>query len=405
MNELNQLWKKRMVTFWEEAIPYLRIIITGYMYIPIILLILLAFLYNYLLKAWPESWSMEWMLAILFSLFLTRNRIRTFLKDPDLIYLLPVEDHLKGYFRLSFLYSLMMQSFILLIFMLLLSPLYDGAVSSEQNSYNLIMALSLLLKGGNLYATWREWQMRSSSARQIHLLFRWGINLIFSLMLFDILSVPSVAWLILAGIVSFYYIWIRSYTGYYWFHLVQMEAKQLLAFYSFTQWFFDVPHLPVQVNRRMGWTRLLRSLPGQQKTAFHYLYSISFLRYNDRFHLYLRMVGMGMLLLYAVNDLWLGLGLFLVLLFLNALQLIHSWKRMNLNFWDALYPLTYAAKIEGFCYTVFLFLCMQVILTAAVLVLHHGWWIGLAALLFGAIASYIGIYGLWSKKLKTMFVP
>lgn len=402
MNELNQLWKKRMALFWKEAIPYLRIIITGYMYIPIILLIVLAILYNYLLQAWPEDWSMGWIFAFILSLLLTRNRIRTFLKEPDVIYLLPMEDHMKGYFRLSFLYSLVMQGFILIILLLLLSPLYNGTTGSEPGNYYAIIGQGLLLKGGNLYATWREWQMRSKSIRLIHILLRWGINLIFSFILFDILSLPTMGWLSLIGIVFFYYFWIRNYKGYAWLHLVRMEAKQLLAFYSFTQWFFDVPHLPVHVHRRIGITKILRNLPRQKKTAFHYLYTISFLRYNDRFYLYLRLVGIGMLLLYVVTSFWLGVSLFLVLLFLNALQLLHSWKRMNINFWDALYPLTHMEKIAGFCYAVFLFLSVQVLLMSVVLVLHHGWWVGLAAFLSGTVVSYFGIYGVWSKKLTAI---
>lgn len=404
MNELDQLWEKRMTLFWKDAISYLRIIITGYMYIPIILLILLAFLYNYLLKAWPEAWSMGWVFSLILSLLLTRNRIRTFLQEPDLIYLLPMEDHMKGYFRLSFFYSFFMQGFIMLILMLLLSPLYYEAISSDQGSYYSIMGLSLLLKGGNLYATWREWQIRSKRVRNVHMLIRWGINLIFSLLIFQIFLIDFFWWLGLIAIVCFYYFWIRNYRGYHWIHLLLMEEKQLLAFYSFTQWFFDVPQLPVQVKRRMGWIRILRCLPGQKRTAFHYLYTISFLRYNDQFYLFLRLLGIGMLLLYSVTHLWLGITLFIVLLFLNALQLVHSWKRLNMNFWDAIYPVTLFEKIAGFCYTVFIFLSLQVIMTASIIGLNHGWLIGSAAFLCGMAGSYIGIYGLWSKKLKSFVV-
>lgn len=405
MNELDQLWKKRMILFWRDAIAYLRIIITGYMYIPIILLILLAFLYNYILKAWPEEWSMGWMFAFILSLLLARNRIRTFLKEPDLIYLLPMEDCMKGYFRRSFLYSFIMQGFILMILMLLLSPLYYGAINPNQGSYYSIMGLCLLLKGGNLYAAWKESQMRSNPWRKAHGIIRWGINFFFCLLIFRNLSIPAFGWLSLSGIVCFYYFWIRNYKGFHWQHLLQMEARQLLAFYSFAQWFMDVPQLPAQVKRRMGWIRLLQSMPGQKRTAFHYLYTISFLRYNDRFYPYLRLVGIGSLLLYTVDHLWLGVSLFSMLLFLNALQLAHSWKRMNMNFWDALYPLSPLEKMAGFCYTVFIFLSVQVILTGSLLGMRHGWTIGAAAIIFGLVLSYIAIYGLWSKKWKTTLAP
>lgn len=123
MADLNQLWKKRLWGFWEDAIRYLRIIAMGYFYFPILLLIGLAFLYQYLSSHLPSSFPLGWILSLFLAWLLARSRPRTFFEEADLIFLRPVQHLMGSYFRKSLIYSFLIYSIEMVAILALLSPL------------------------------------------------------------------------------------------------------------------------------------------------------------------------------------------------------------------------------------------------------------------------------------------
>lgn len=400
-NELENLWKKRASFYWKDAIRYLRVIVTGYMYLPIILLILLAYVYHYILTHWSQTTWVGWIFALILSIPVTRSRIRTFLFAPDPISLLPVEDDMRGsYFRLSGLYSFVVQLFMLSLLFLLLSPLLKGMIFENQAEFYRAFSVLVVLSGMNLFAGFQEQRLRHRGTRTVHGSIRWVLNTWLLAGLFQAYSMSYVIWLILFGLGLLYYIWLSNHKDLFWSYLVEVEQSELMRFYRFAGVFMDVPHLPVRVKRRSWLIRGIERVSFTTSSPYYYLFLRSFVRYQDIFSLYYRLLILSLLFLFFVDHLGVALLLFFLFLYINGMQLTGSWKRVKAYFWDLVYPLTFREKVEGFSRTVFTFLLFQVWTETIILGLQWGWGTALGICIVGMTVSYLYAYPVLQKKLK-----
>ncbi|RXT04171.1 ABC transporter permease [Ammoniphilus sp. CFH 90114] len=399
MNRVRKLWRDRAAWFWNDAIRYLKVILTGYMYVPIILLILLAFFYHYLLQAVPQGWNFGWILAPVVALALTRSTVRTFIQIPDPLFLLPMERRLGEYFRLSFLYSGITQGIVLFFILLILSPLYYAKISPNSSDFYGAFAILLLVKWTNIAATWIDLRFPSGK-RRLHSLLRGILNLLLCLDLFLVTLVPQAVLFVLIVMGIGYYLWQWRTSRLNWGHLVEEEGKAQASFYSFAQWFMDVPRYTIKIKRHSFWIRLLNPLPKQRKWSHLYLYLRSFIRYEDVFGHYLRLTLLGMVFLwFAPHLIWAGI-VFSLSLISNAVQLINSWNRLKLSFWDHIYPFPMESKRRGFQWSLMIFLIIQVVLLSISL-FPFGFLVPILFLTIGVIFAYITTFLVMGKKITT----
>ncbi|RKD25099.1 hypothetical protein BEP19_04575 [Ammoniphilus oxalaticus] len=401
---LRQLWKSRASAFWKDAAQYLRIILSGYIYLPIMLLIMLAFLYQYILTEWSAaSYTayVGWIFALLFSLQLNFSRIRTFLSEPDAIYLLPLEDKMdKQYFRLSWFYSFVIQAFVLFTLMIVLSPLYSGMISADRGVFYVTYGIIALLAGFNLYAGFQERRLRQEGMKVVHTAGRWALNILFLAMLFKAYSFSFVVWGVVWTLAILYYYSIAKRMSWDWIDLVEIEQRQLLQFYQFAGWFMDVPHLPERVKKRKWLIFLLEKISLTSESAYTFLYLRSLARYQNIFTLYLRLLVIALLCMYFVNHLPLSSFLFIMFLLLNGVQLSGSWKRLQAYFWDAIYPVTDREKLTSFCRTIYSFLFLQTLLGSIALGVQQGWKAAVVMLIVGLLITYGYSYVILLRRLK-----
>lgn len=402
MNRVRKIWVDRAVWFWKDAIQYLRIILTGYMYVPIISLILLSFLYHSLLQSAPASWNFGWLLGPLVALAVTRSPVRTFIRQPDLLFLQPMAHRLGEYFRLSLIYSGVVQGVILFFILLVLSPLYYAKISPSSAHFYIAFLLLLAVKWLNMLGAWTEYRIEEKT-RVYHVIGRFILNLLLCLNLFKVSIVHfEFLWIFIASY-FLYYVWLWNRTHFNWYHLVDQEGRSQMAFYSFVQWFMDVPQYPIRIKKRTLWVWLVQSLPikTERGNGHFYLYVRSLIRYEDVFGHYLRLTFFGAMILFFVSEslLWTAAIYFLSLLS-NAVQLVNAWNRLKYSFWDQIYPLPLDERKNGFRWAILVFLIFQSIVMSLSLVAHRPI-IWLTLLTTGVLFSYITAYPVLAKKLRS----
>ncbi|MEW9668819.1 ABC transporter permease [Ammoniphilus sp. 3BR4] len=397
MNKVRKMWLDRASWFWGDAIRYLRVILTGYMYVPIILLILLAFLYRYILEEFPDTWDIGWILSPILAYALTKGDIRTFVKPPDPMFLLPMEQRLGEYFRLSFLYSGLIQGVTLFFVFLILSPLFYAKISPHPTDFYGAFIILLLIKWSNLLASWVELRFPERRGGLLKFL-RLIINLVLCLSIFQVALVPLGILGGLVGGVIFSYIWLFIKSSLFWPNLVEREGKSQGAFYAFAQWFMDVPNYPVKIKRRTFWILLLRWIPLKHQWSHLHLYLRSFIRYEDVSNHYIRLTFLGTLILFFVPSLTWAAIVYLMCLLSNAVQLINSWNRLKDSFWDHVYPISLEAKRRGFQLSLLSFLVIQSICMSFSL-FSYGFYVLTAFLTVGGLFSYIIAFPFFSRKL------
>ncbi|SDH56194.1 ABC-2 type transport system permease protein [Alteribacillus persepolensis] len=346
-----QLWKDRSKGFWGEAIRYLRLLgNSGFMFSLYALFLAGGYFYPAFIEWLPDTFPAALVIAGLFTYLLTRCPIRTFLKRGDLVFLLPLEPRLQPFFRNSVMYSVIMQSVTIAVIFLLLGPLFEDRVSPETSYFYSVLALLLLVNAWNNAARWAEVRLQEEEKRRLHAGVRGVINAVFCGFLFT--TAPF--WLIgavcviMACLYSFYHISLLRQHPLKWEVLLEMEEKRLSAFYRFVQSFTDVPHIKMSVKRRRFLTAISDRLLWRSGSVYYVLYGKAFIRSGEYFGMYMRLLLVGALVMYAFPYDWFRLGVGLLFLYMTSVQLRSLWYHLDITIWPDLYPVSWKEKKSAF---------------------------------------------------------
>ncbi|MEX2103732.1 MAG: ABC transporter permease, partial [Bacilli bacterium] len=154
MKDIQHVWKKRSGLFWKEAVGYLRYVFnSGFLVFLMFTFIAGGYYYSRMINDIPKSFQSEWIITAILSFLVTFGSVRTFLKQADYVFLLPLEWKMAPYFRSSFLYSYVFRAFIVLFAFGLLQPLYNHRFSEGGLQTGYIFGMLLTLTFINLLAS------------------------------------------------------------------------------------------------------------------------------------------------------------------------------------------------------------------------------------------------------------
>lgn len=402
MNTIHELWSTRVKAYWNMAIRYLRLIgNSGFLFTIYIAIIAGSYYYSELLKWLPETFPTILFLALITALLLTKSPLRTFLKEGDLVFLSPLEGKLAPYFRSSLYYSFIIQSFVIILVIVLLTPLYRNFIVEDPRSLLLIIAVLLVSKVWNLAAQWEEGRLLFTAQRTSHKAGRFFINICLTYFLFA-QAAPSfiLAVLIIKGLLfRFYYQHLKRQHSLKWEYLIEMEERMLMSFYRIANAFTDVPKLSTKVTARRLFSSIPNTLPFKQTTTFHYLYLKSFTRANDYFGVYTRLLIIGILLLFYIQVDYGTVFISVLIIYMSALQLSTLWNHHTLKVWVDLYPIDDQVRKKSFSNVVLALIMIKAVIFAIATFLATDNFIETGLVLtIGAAVSYVYANFLLHKK-------
>ncbi|MBM7097786.1 ABC transporter permease [Bacillus sp. H-16] len=375
MNNVQELWSSRRAEYWGMAIKYLRLIgNSGFLFTIYLLFIFGSYYYGEFLMWLPEDFPVVWVFILLFTWLVTRGRVRTFVRDADLVYLPPLESRMKPYFRSSILYSWMMETFWLALPMLILAPLFFHRLS---DSGALLLTLLLLLSGlklWNLATGFEEQRFQESGKVIIHTLLRTVINFSAVVALFSFQPVWIVAGLAGTLIVLYvlYFNKVNKTHAVKWDRLAEIEDRTVMTFYRVANSFTDVPQLKKTIRPRAYLNALFGGIKYNQKNTYLYMYSRSFVRSNDYFGIFVRLTLLGSLFLSIVTLSW-GIWLIGVLfIYMTGIQLKTLKAHFKTNQMIDLYPAAIKNKSRAHVTLMNILLAFQVIVFFGVTMAAHG---------------------------------
>ncbi|MFN7249252.1 MAG: ABC transporter permease [Anaerobacillus sp.] len=402
MNSIQKLWSKRAKEYWNMAIRYLRLIgNSGFLFAIYIAIIVGSYYYSELLKWLPDWFPATIFLAVITALLLTKSPLRTFIKEGDLVFLSPVEGRLASYFRSSFYYSFIIQSFVLVLVIVLLTPLYRHFIADDAMALLFVIIVLFVSKAWNLLAQWEEGRLLFTGWRITHKLGRFVINATLTYFLFAgasiyfLLAIFAIKVLLL----FFYYQHLKKQHSLKWEYLIELEERMVMSFYRIANMFTDVPKLSTKVKRRNPWSAIPNMLAFKQESTFNYLYLKSFIRANDYFGIYVRLLIIGIVLVFYVQFDYGKLFISILLLYMSALQLSTLWNHHQLKIMTDLYPIEDKVRERSFRTVVFSLLVVKtVVFTSATIVATMHFIEPLLVFGIGIIGSYVYSYILLLKK-------
>ncbi|HDR8303130.1 TPA: ABC transporter permease EcsB [Bacillus cereus] len=342
------LWKERFRHFLKEVRTYSKYVFNDHLkFIFVFIIGAGAYYYQQWLQTLTTSFPTALVMAVLIGLVLTAGSIQTLLKEADLVYLLPVEEKLKPYFTKAFLFTFMIQSYIIAIVAAALAPLYFQQMKQTGAGYIWIVLAFVIVKAWNLFVAWEKSFLTDQNIQRADWFIRFILNGLFVYFLVERTSVLFIGGIVLL-MVLYLAIMHQMVKGkpLNWEYLISEEGKKMMLLYRIANMFVDVPALKERVSRRK-WLDFILSIIGEKRT-YLYLYTRTFLRSGNYFGLYVRLLALGGVILYFIPFLYGRFIVSLIFLYLIGYQLLTLWKHHRMKIWLDLYPVGGEEKKKDF---------------------------------------------------------
>ncbi|HEQ3527658.1 TPA: ABC transporter permease EcsB [Bacillus cereus] len=342
------LWKERFRHFLKEVRTYSKYVFNDHLkFIFVFIIGAGAYYYQQWLQTLTPSFPTALVMAVLLGLVLTAGSIQTLLKEADLVYLLPVEEKLKPYFTKAFLFTFMIQLYIIAIVAAALAPLYFQQMKQTGAGYIWIVLAFVIVKAWNLFVAWEKSFLTDQNIQRADWFIRFILNGLFVYFLVERNSV-----LVIGGIVLLMVLYLAIMHQMVkgkplnWEYLISEEGKKMMLLYRIANMFVDVPALKERVSRRK-WLDFILSIIGEKRT-YLYLYTRTFLRSGNYFGLYVRLLALGGVILYFIPFLYGRFIVSFIFLYLIGYQLLTLWKHHRMKIWLDLYPVKVDEKKKDF---------------------------------------------------------
>ena len=303
MNNLRDVWSSRFMHYIGEVIKYMQFIFTGHIAIVLVFLIGAGgYQYSEWLKVVSADFPAQTLIAVGIGIILAFSRPTTLLREPDQVYLLPLESKMPQYFKKALAWTFWSQVWLVAIVYIISIPLLKAVTALTTFDIWAIFFLIVVLKYLSVQG---EFSYRYSTrghliwGRQIHTCYSiWCWQCIWGLQIQLILA-------IVMTVIACVYVFVlrKKCAGepVPYEHLVKLEQNRMMSFYRFANYFTDVPHLRGSIRRR-GWLDwLYKFVPYAKGNAQKYLVFRTFMRTDDHFYLWVRLTAISAVIVMFVD--------------------------------------------------------------------------------------------------------
>ncbi|QCR33655.1 ABC transporter permease [Lysinibacillus sp. SGAir0095] len=363
MNNLQEVWSKRFNHYMTEVQKYMRFVFTGHLALVLVFVVgAVGYQYSEWLKVVANTFPAEWIVAIVTGIILALSRPVTLLREPDQVYLLPLESKMPTYFSRALKWTFWSQIGLVTIIYIVGIPLLKAVTELTSAQIWLTLAVIVALKYLNVHI---EYNYRYANR---------GASLIIDKMTRGILSILTVQSALTEGY-SYVIIFIVLLFVYNrtlakrvktqpipYEHFVKVEQNRMMGFYRFANYFTDVPHLHGSIRRR-GWLNSLYSIvPYSQKSTQSYLVYRTFVRTDDHFYLWVRLTAISGLIALFVNIPIVTWVVAAALAFATTIQLKYALLSSGDFRMDRLYPVDSSQRKNAVRKVLRLFMVVQAII-------------------------------------------
>ncbi len=363
MKNLRDVWSSRFMHYIGEVQKYMQFIFTGHIAIVLVFLIGAGgYQYSEWLKVVQTDFPAEIVIAVMIGILLAFSRPTTLLREPDQVYLLPLESKMSQYFSKALAWTFWSQVWIVAIVYIVCIPLLKAVTALTTTEIWTIFLLIIVLKYISVQG---EFSYRYSERGQMVWVDRLIRAVIFGAVLYMGLHAQLIL-AVIATVISVVYIIIfrKKSVGepVPYEHFVKIEQNRMMSFYRFANYFTDVPHLQGSIRRRRWMDWLYRFVPYGKENAQKYLVFRTFVRTDDHFYLWLRLTAISGVIAVFVDIpvvTWIVAG---ALSFATTIQLKQALLSSGEFRMDMLYPLPEHARQLAVKQTVRLAMVTQAII-------------------------------------------
>lgn len=294
MKNLRDVWSSRFMHYIGEVQKYMQFIFTGHIAIVLVFLIGAGgYQYSEWLKVVQADFPAEIIIAVFVGVLLAFSRPTTLLREPDQVYLLPLESKMSMYFGKALAWTFWSQVWIVAIAFIVSIPLLKAVTDLTTVEIWSIFILVIVLKYISVQG---EFSYRYSERGQMVWVDRLVRAIIFAATVYMGLQAQFMLAVVAIVISVIYMIVFRKKSvgePVPYEHFVKLEQNRMMSFYRFANYFTDVPHLHGSIRRRSWMDWLYKFVPYGKNNAQKYLVYRTFVRTDDHFYLWVRLTAIS----------------------------------------------------------------------------------------------------------------
>jgi ABC-2 type transport system permease protein len=365
VNSMQSIWAKRFLHYIGEVQKYMRFVFTGHLAIVFVFAVGAAgYQYSEWLKAAPNDFPAEWLVAVIIGAILSFSAPTTLIREPDQVYLLPLETKMQLYFKKALNWTFVSQVVLPAVAYIIAIPLLNAVTDLSAAQVWTGLLIVVILKYLNIQI---EFNYRYGNRGQ-HVWIDRAARLVISILTLQTILANGLWMGVLFIIILLAYNMTlkKRVAGQPvpYEHFVKLEQNRMMRFYRFANYFTEVPHLRGSVRRR-AWLDFLYSwIPFKKEKTQLYLVFRTFIRTDDHFYLWVRLTGISALI-GAFVDIpvvsWIVAG---ALAFATTIQLKYALLSSVEFRMDMLYPVPKQQRLEAVAALLRFFLMLQAIIVA-----------------------------------------
>lgn len=349
MNDVNTLYKVRQREEVLEKMNYNKFIFNGHFLIFITIMIgAFALGYSSWLKDIPQNINYRLIFSVILSIC-SIFPMRTFFREADKLYLLPFEKHLTLYIRKALTYSYFNRLYLPVVILVIGLPLFYQLMGGKFYLYITVMVLSFIFPILGLMMKW-FWLKYGLEI--------WGINVLLFIVYasgyYTTLKVGALSGLLSIVVLIALIILLENInrgTFYQWETLITIEHNHKMNYYKFVNMFTDVKVLNERTVRRRYLDVFLK-VPSPKKFNQNYMYKFlfvrSFARGKDAFFIVLRLLIIGLVLIWWIDQPFISAILGALIMYLLILQLSQFYKQQAYGLWPQVWPVSEGQVVKGY---------------------------------------------------------
>ena len=339
MNNMHSIWAKRFEHYLGEVMKYMQFIFTGHIAIVLVFIIGAGgYQYSEWLKVVASDFPAEWIIAIIVGGMIAFSRPVTLLKEPDQVYLLPLESQMQGYFKKAMNWTFWSQVLVPVVLFIIAIPLLKAVTNLSVSAIWLTVLFVALLKWLNVRA---EFYYRYVNRGNAILLDRFVRAVISILGIQMALADGLIAAVFLVMLAYYLFVLMKKTVNnpVPYEHFIRLEQNRMMSFYRFANYFTDVPHLKGSVKRRAWLDMAYKTIPYKKENTQAYLIYRTFIRTDDHFYLWIRLTAIAAVIALFISIPFVTWIVVAALAFATTLQLKYALMNAGDFRMDMLYPI------------------------------------------------------------------
>ena len=360
MSNIENIFSERRKKEQELKLTYSKYIFNSHL-IMFLIIVLGAALINYskwISIASPfELYSVFIAATLAFSYYLVSTKIKTYIKEADSVFLLPLEKYYKKIGAKTVMSLTTTHIIAVIIFYFATKPITNIIGSINKLGICLLLMtiiLNNLLKYFQvIHYTELVWiKIIQFVVTFIQILVVFIVNTY--ILIFDMIGVVALAY-------CTYYIF-KNVTNkassedqekfvVKWNEAAEYDRHRMESYLKFVNMFVDVPLSGVKVARRKYFDVLLPKVNKENFTkenSFKYYYYRVFLRQENTVYLALRLMLLAVLVIFSFKNTYVSAIAIISYSYLTIIQLVPLYKQMSNNIWHSILPIDESIKVGSF---------------------------------------------------------